>query len=96
MSLIFNMMYLILSYPNHADGGGGAATAAVFSTSNMMKFLRESRENGWKIIGTALREDSVPLSEISKVGEGGEVDNKEGIIVVLGNEGRGMRTNVIR
>ncbi len=68
----------------------------MFSTSNMMKFLRESHENGWKIIGTALRDDSVSLSEISKAGGGKEVDNKEGIIVVLGNEGRGMRANVIR
>ncbi len=62
----------------------------------MMKFLRESRENGWKVIGTALREDSVKLSEISKADDRRCVDNIDGIIVVLGNEGRGMRTNILR
>ncbi len=62
----------------------------------MMKFLRESRENGWGIIGTALREGSVLLSEISKAEGWRCMSNKEGIIVVLGNEGRGMRTNIIR
>jgi len=55
------------------------------STTNMMKFLDKSKENGWKVIGTALNENTIPLNEAI-------FDSPT--ILVLGNEGHGMRKNV--
>ena len=53
----------------------------------MVKFLQSCKEEGYEVIGTSLDSDSVELSE---------VDTTKPSIIVLGNEGSGLRTNVKR
>lgn len=69
---------------------GAVEVMRVHSTANMMRFLRRSRENGWRIVGTAVSESSVPLRELP-VGP-----DAPPTIVVLGNEGYGVRASVVR
>ncbi|KAG6541433.1 hypothetical protein Mapa_017212 [Marchantia paleacea] len=54
---------------------------------SMVKFLDKSREKGWRVLGGASGASSVPVRDLPR-----------GIatILVLGNEGRGMRTMVKR
>jgi len=81
------------------------AAAVSFShpaRSNLMQFLSWSKELGWQVgresrnlvvktflqvIGSALGDSSVPLSSTKL--------NKP-TLLVMGNEGRGLRTNVLR
>lgn len=58
------------------------------SCKNMMKFLDKSTENGWRVVGgSAAGADVTPVSELPR-----------GLptILVLGGEGKGLRTNVKR
>ena len=59
----------------------------LFAAKNMVKFLQSCKEEGYEVIGTSLDSDSVELSE---------VDTSKPSIIVLGNEGSGLRTNVKR
>ncbi|KAL2620535.1 hypothetical protein R1flu_000740 [Riccia fluitans] len=54
---------------------------------SMIKFLDKSREKGWRVLGGASEASSIPIRDVPR-----------GIatILVLGNEGRGMRTMVKR
>ncbi|KAL3681377.1 hypothetical protein R1sor_024333 [Riccia sorocarpa] len=54
---------------------------------SMIKFLDKSRERGWRILGGASEASSVPIRDVS---------HGVATILVLGNEGRGMRTMVKR
>uniref|UniRef100_A0A7S2G1E4 tRNA/rRNA methyltransferase SpoU type domain-containing protein n=1 Tax=Octactis speculum TaxID=3111310 RepID=A0A7S2G1E4_9STRA len=54
---------------------------------NLPRLLENARQDGWRVVGTALSDDSIPLEEL-KPGRP--------TIVVLGNEGHGLRTNVRR
>lgn len=69
---------------------GAAEVMRVHSTANMMRFLKRSRENGWRIVGTSVSERSVTLHELPA---GPDVPPT---IVVLGNEGYGVRASVLR
>jgi 21S rRNA (GM2251-2'-O)-methyltransferase len=53
----------------------------------MVRFLEQSAANGWRVIGTTLGERSKALRDVS-IGQP--------TIVVLGNEGHGLRTLVER
>jgi 21S rRNA (GM2251-2'-O)-methyltransferase len=64
---------------------GALEVMDVLSTANMMRFLDKSIENGWQVIGTSL-EGSVNLVDAP-------LDKPT--IVVLGNEGHGVRTNIL-
>ena len=66
---------------------GAMESQDVYSVDNMMKFLDKSIENGWQIVGTSLGEGSVEMHE---------VPHEKPTILVLGNEGHGIRTNVLR
>lgn len=66
---------------------GAMEVMQVYSTDNMMKFLDKSKENGWQVVGTDLSPRSVSLYD---------VPNTTPTILVLGNEGHGIRTNVLR
>jgi 21S rRNA (GM2251-2'-O)-methyltransferase len=66
---------------------GALEFSPVFNTRNMPKFLCESALRGWRVVGTSLGESSIPLSEL----EGGIPT-----VLVLGNEGFGLRTMVQR
>jgi 21S rRNA (GM2251-2'-O)-methyltransferase len=58
----------------------------VYSTSNMMRFLDRSKANGWQVVGTSLAPTAIDLKQA--------VFDKP-TILVLGNEGHGMRTNIV-
>lgn len=72
------------------SSAGAVEVMRVHSTANMMRFLKRSRENGWRVVGTSVTERSGPLHELP-AGPGAPPT-----IVVLGNEGYGVRTNVLR
>ena len=59
----------------------------VTSTDNMMRFLDKSQGNGWQVVGTALAEEAMELSNLP-------LDKPT--ILVLGNEGHGVRTNILK
>lgn len=67
---------------------GAVEVMTIYSTNNLMNFLDKSVSNGWQVVGTALTLEATPLKEFS-------VNNKP-TILVLGNEGHGMRTNIVR
>lgn len=69
---------------------GAAEAMRIHSTANMMRFLKRSRENGWRIVGTCISEHAITLQELPAG------PNARPTIVVLGNEGYGVRTNVLR
>jgi 21S rRNA (GM2251-2'-O)-methyltransferase len=59
----------------------------VGSTDNMMRFLDRSMENGWQVVGTALGDAAVSLEQLPL---------RQPTVLVLGNEGHGIRTNILR
>ncbi|KAG2208552.1 RNA methyltransferase, TrmH family, group 3 [Mucor mucedo] len=61
----------------------------IYSTPNLVKFLKESNENGWQIIGAA--GDANPSINLTQFREN---TSEKPVILVLGNEGTGLRTNV--
>jgi 21S rRNA (GM2251-2'-O)-methyltransferase len=65
---------------------GAMELTRITTTSNMMRFLDGSRENGWHVVGTSLGEGTVDIGEAAFDGP---------TILVLGNEGHGIRTNVL-
>ncbi|KAI8097478.1 RNA methyltransferase, TrmH family, group 3, partial [Halteromyces radiatus] len=60
----------------------------VYTTQYLVKFLEASREEGWEIIGAA--------SESTAASEGNSNSQQRPRILVFGNEGTGLRTNVKR
>ena len=66
---------------------GAMESMEVYSVDNMMKFLDNSIGAGWQVVGTSLGEESVLMADIPK---------DRPTILVLGNEGHGIRTNVLR
>lgn len=60
----------------------------IYSTPNLVKFLKESHANGWEIIGAA--GDANPSMDLSQFRE----SCQRPVVLVLGNEGTGLRTNV--
>lgn len=65
---------------------GAMEVMEIGSTSNMMRFLDRSRANGWQVVGTSLSDTSIPLMDATF---------DKPTILVLGNEGYGMRTNIV-
>eukprot|EP01035_Chromulina_nebulosa_P019244 gene19244-25095_t len=73
--------------PTVSKASSGALEATdIYSTINMMKFLDESAKSGWQIVGTALEGKTTSLVDLP-------LDKPT--IVVLGNEGHGIRTNIL-
>lgn len=66
---------------------GALEVMQVGSTDNMMRFLDKSMENGWQVVGTALGETATNLDALPLTAP---------TILVLGNEGHGVRTNILR
>jgi len=74
--------------PAVSKASAGACEAMeVFSANNMMRFMDASKKNGWQVVGLSLDSESVPLSEV-------KLDRPT--ILALGNEGHGLRTNILR
>lgn len=67
---------------------GAVEVMDIYSTSNLVKFLKSSHANGWQIVGAA--GDANPSITTRQLGD---ICQKP-VILVLGNEGTGLRTNV--
>lgn len=60
----------------------------IYSTPNLVKFLKESHANGWEIVGAAGDANtSLNLEQFRETCQ-------KPVVLVLGNEGSGLRTNV--
>jgi 21S rRNA (GM2251-2'-O)-methyltransferase len=60
----------------------------IYSTTNLVKFLKASHANGWQVVGAAGDADpSITPSQLKET-------TQQPVILVLGNEGTGLRTNV--
>ncbi|ORY08013.1 RNA methyltransferase [Basidiobolus meristosporus CBS 931.73] len=67
---------------------GALEVMDVYSVKNMMKFLRESQENGWTVIGASAERTSDGQRSIDPVAMS-MIDRPR--ILVMGNEGFGLR-----
>ena len=65
---------------------GALEAMEVHSTSNMMRFLDGCKEQGWHVAGAALDASAVGVTEMPR---------DKPTILVLGNEGAGIRRNVL-
>ncbi|CAO3642271.1 unnamed protein product [Cunninghamella blakesleeana] len=63
----------------------------IYTTRNLVHFLNASKEQGWQIVGTDL-ESTMHLNDYIKSTSA----NEKPRILVFGNEGTGLRTNVKR
>lgn len=66
---------------------GALELSTVHNVKNMMRFLSSCSEQGYTVMGTSLDDGSLPLGQASVRGP---------TVLVLGNEGHGLRTNVKR
>eukprot|EP00803_Ostreobium_quekettii_P004226 evm.model.scf_537.4 EVM.evm.TU.scf_537.4 scf_537:57642-63830(+) len=66
---------------------GALESLPIHSCTNMPRMLLDAREKGWHVIGAAPGEGSVYLTDIAV---------SQPSILVMGNEGYGVRTNVKR
>jgi 21S rRNA (GM2251-2'-O)-methyltransferase len=66
---------------------GAMEVLPVYSTPNLAQLLQHTKQQGdtWKVVGTSLSSQAVPLSTL-------ELDLNT--VVVLGNEGHGLRANI--
>lgn len=68
---------------------GAVELLDLYTSFNLLKFLRRSQENGWNVYGTSLTNDSTNLKDF-KQGDGC------GNILVSGNEGHGLSRSISR
>ena len=66
---------------------GAMEVMSIYGVDNMMRFLDASVAAGWNVVGTALSNQAVEMRAVAVQGP---------TILVLGNEGHGLRTNVLR
>jgi len=66
---------------------GALELRQVYAAKNLMQFLEFSKELGWQVVGSALNTNSVSA---------GSLKLDKPTLLVMGNEGRGLRTNVLR
>lgn len=57
----------------------------IAETPHLLSFLEQSKNHGWNVMGTALGKNAISASEVAL---------KRPTILMLGNEGHGLRTNV--
>ncbi len=65
---------------------GALEAMTIYSVRNMMRFLDECKDNGWQVVGTSLSDKSIDLKDLT-------LDKPT--VLVLGNEGHGIRTNIL-
>ena len=58
---------------------------------DLAAFVKNSRSNGWNVIGTGFGEDAVELAEATQAYS---ASSGSGTIIVVGSEGRGLRREV--
>ncbi|KAI8049727.1 Alpha/beta knot methyltransferase [Syncephalis plumigaleata] len=73
---------------------GAIEVTDLYYTNKMMKFLRAARTNGWAVVGTtaAPRSQSIGQNLLLPMNKLGKTN--QGTIIVLGNEGYGLRPMV--
>lgn len=69
----------------HKRSAGAAAKTPVLSVTNLARSLRQLKEVGYWVIGTAISEQAKALDRVSLSGD---------LVLVMGSEGDGMRVNV--
>lgn len=66
---------------------GAMELVTVYNAKIMMRFLDNAKANGWQVVGTAVSEDAISLPSLP-------LDKPT--VLVLGNEGHGVRTNILK
>ncbi|KAI8974292.1 RNA methyltransferase, TrmH family, group 3 [Pilobolus umbonatus] len=67
---------------------GAMEAMDIYSTTNLAKFLKESHNEGWSVVGAAAEvEPSMNIKDFKAYCH-------QPVILVLGNEGTGLRTNI--
>lgn len=69
----------------HKRSAGAAASIPVLSVTNLSRSLRQLKEAGYWVIGTAVTGEAEALDHASLIGD---------LVLVMGSEGDGMRLNV--
>jgi 21S rRNA (GM2251-2'-O)-methyltransferase len=65
---------------------GAMEETEIFATKNMVSLLQKAKADGWLVVGTGMSGKAIPMEETPK---------DKPIILVLGNEGHGIRTNLL-
>jgi 21S rRNA (GM2251-2'-O)-methyltransferase len=75
---------------------GALELTDLYFTNKMMKFLRAARTNGWVVVGTtaAPRSQNISKKSLIPLNKLGKTDQP--VILVVGNEGYGLRPMVRR
>ena len=66
---------------------GAMETETVYSAGAMHRFLARCADEGWDVLGAAAESDAVDVTDVAV---------ERPTVLVMGNEGRGLRTNVRR
>ena len=66
---------------------GAIEEAPVYAVPNLPKALEEAKEQGWRVLGAGVGENSAPVSDL---------DSTQPSVLVVGSEGEGLRTTVRR
>jgi 21S rRNA (GM2251-2'-O)-methyltransferase len=67
---------------------GAMELIQVSAVKNMVSFLLDAKNQGWTVVGTESRSSGAVVME--------KVPREKPIILLLGNEGHGIRTNLLR
>ena len=68
------------------SSAGAMEIMKVHASRNLVHTLKQASETGWLVVGAALRDSVEPK----------QLDNTRPTVLVLGSEGHGLRTNVVR
>lgn len=68
------------------SSAGAMELSTVYAARNLPRTLEAAREDGWQVVGAALEQSVAPS----------ELDHDVPTVLVLGSEGHGLRTNVLR
>ena len=68
------------------SSAGAMELMRVHAARNLVRALEGAREDGWQVVGAALQESVEPEA----------LDASQPTVLVLGSEGHGLRTNVLR
>ena len=76
-----------LSPAESKASSGAMETETVYSAGAMHRFLARCADEGWDVLGAAAESDAVDVTDVAV---------ERPTVLVMGNEGRGLRTNVRR
>jgi len=86
-----------LSPATSAASAGALELMTVHSTNNLPKALTKAKQNGWRVLGAAAAAPKSGSGEEEQVCQNlSDIDASQPTILVLGNEGSGLRTLVAK